>query len=78
MTRESIFNPDGPETEHSGSTFLGPRADNISHLPPDLVDGEVSPEEAAELERLANAADKPPEQRLEELADGKTNPDAER
>ena len=77
MSRESIFNPDGPETEHSGSTFLGPRADNNSHLPPDLADGEVSPEESADLEKLANAADERPEQRLEELADGKANPDAE-
>ena len=38
MTR-SIFDPDGGETEQSGSTFLGPQADNISHMPPDVVDG---------------------------------------
>jgi hypothetical protein len=77
MARESIFNPDGPQTEHSGSRYLGPRADNLSHMPPDVTDGEVSPQEAADLEKLANAADEPPEQRLEDLADGKANPDAE-
>ena len=38
MTR-SIFDPGGGETEQSGSTFLGPHADNISHLPPDVADG---------------------------------------
>jgi hypothetical protein len=76
MARDSIFDPDGFDTEQSGSTFLGPRADNISHLPPDLADGEVSPEEAAELEKLANATDRPPDRRLEEFADGKVDPDA--
>ena len=40
MTR-SIFDPGGGETEHSGSTFLGPHADNISHVPPDVVDGDA-------------------------------------
>src|SRR4051794_15243383 len=40
MTR-SIFDPGGGETEQSGSTFLGPHADNISHVPPDVVDGEA-------------------------------------
>ena len=38
MTR-SIFDPGGGETEQSGSPFLGPHADNISHMPPDVVDG---------------------------------------
>jgi hypothetical protein len=38
MTR-SIFDPTGPETEHSGSRNLGPTASDISHMPPDLVDG---------------------------------------
>ena len=54
---------------------MGPRADNISHLPPDIADGEVSEEEAQDLERLAESADQPPEQRLEEFAEDKTRPD---
>ena len=58
MTR-SIFDPTGGETEHSGSRNLGPRADNISHMPPDVVDGEVSAEEAAEQD---------PAKALEEMA----------
>jgi hypothetical protein len=37
----SIFDPDGGETEHSGSTHMGPEAANISHLPPDAVDGKA-------------------------------------
>lgn len=44
MTR-SVFDPTGGETEHSGSRNLGPDADNISHMPPDIVDGEVSDNE---------------------------------
>lgn len=55
MTRESIFDPEGHQTEHSGSTFTPERADNRSHMPPDVVDGEVSEEEAADLEKLADA-----------------------
>jgi hypothetical protein len=46
MTR-SIFDPDGGETEQSGSTFLGPHADNISHMPPDVTDGEAAADDAA-------------------------------
>jgi hypothetical protein len=46
MTR-SIFDPGGGETEHSGSTFLGPDGQNASRLPPDLTDGEVAADEAA-------------------------------
>jgi hypothetical protein len=38
MTR-SIFDPDGGETEHSGSTFTGPDGQSASHLPPEVVDG---------------------------------------
>ena len=41
MTR-SIFDPTGGETERSGSTHLGPAADNISHMPPDVTDGEAA------------------------------------
>jgi hypothetical protein len=40
MTR-SIFDPTSGETEHSGSRFLGPDADEISHMPTDVVDGKV-------------------------------------
>ena len=57
MPRESIFDPRGNQTEHSGSTFMGPSADNISHLPPDVSDGEVSEREATDLEKLARALD---------------------
>ena len=55
MSRESIFDPRGNQTEHSGSTFLGPRADNNSHLPPDVSDGEVGEREKTDLEKLAQA-----------------------
>lgn len=78
MSRDSIFNPEGGQTEHSGSTFMGPQADNISQMPPDVVDGEVSEDEAKDLEKLAESADQSDAQRLEDFADGKTNPDAER
>ena len=57
MSRESIFDPEGHQTEHSGSRYMGPRADNLSHLPPDISDGEVSEEESADLEKLAEAVD---------------------
>ena len=45
MTR-SIFDPTGGETERSGSTHLGPAADNISHLPPDVTDGQAGADDA--------------------------------
>jgi hypothetical protein len=44
MTR-SIFDPTGGETEHSGSQNLGPDASEISHMPPDAVDGVVDCDE---------------------------------
>ncbi len=47
MTR-SIFDPEGGQTEHSGNRYMGPSADNDSHMPPDVVDGKVSDEEAEE------------------------------
>ena len=40
MTR-SIFDPTGGETEHSGSRNLGPTAQNISHMPPEIVEGHI-------------------------------------
>ena len=60
MTR-SIFDPDGGETEQSGSTFLGPRADNISHMPPDITDGEAAADADADtVEDLSARADELP------------------
>lgn len=47
MTR-GIFDPTGGEAERSGSRYLPPQADNISHMPPDVVDGR-SDEDAADL-----------------------------
>jgi hypothetical protein len=58
MTR-SIFDPEGGETEHSGQTFTPQRADQNSQMPPDVVDGKVSEEEARDLELQANP-DAPP------------------
>jgi hypothetical protein len=52
MTR-SIFDPTGGETEHSGSRNMGPAADNLSHMPPDVIDGEVPTEEALDMENPA-------------------------
>ncbi len=54
MTR-SIFDPGGRETERSGSTFRSEEAHNRSHLPPDVTDGDVSPEQAAEARAVADA-----------------------
>jgi len=56
---ESIFDPGSTQTEQSGSTFLGPRPQDRSQMPPDLVDGKVSEEEAAELEQLAQCEECP-------------------
>ena len=70
MPRDSIFDPEGEQTEHSGTRFMGPRADNISHMPPDVVDGKVSPEEAGDLEDLEAANDQ-----VERERDAKTNPE---
>ena len=55
MTR-SIFDPTGPDTERSGSRNLGPDAANISHMPSDVVDGEVSDEEVQDVEGDAVSA----------------------
>jgi hypothetical protein len=59
MPRESIFDPEGNQTEHSGSRYMGPRADNISHLPADVSDGEVGGREKTDLEKLAQANGEP-------------------
>jgi hypothetical protein len=67
MTR-GIFDPTGGETEHSGSTFTPQDAEQTSQMPPDITDGEVSEEEAAELEQLSQVPDPglPAAERLEE------------
>jgi hypothetical protein len=75
MSRESIFDPRGNQTEHSGSTFTPPRADNNSHMPPDVIDGEVGPQEDSDLQKLAQAVDESEAERLNDLSTGKTDPD---
>ena len=68
MTR-SIFDPDGRETERSGSTFTSAHAADRSKLPPDVTDGEVSPEEATDAESIVDADAKKlsPEERIDEI-----------
>jgi hypothetical protein len=59
MTR-SIFDPEGGQTERSGSRNLGPDAANISHVPPEVTDGEADATDGsdnAHLERLAKLAE---------------------
>ena len=55
MTR-SIFDPDGGETERSGNRNLGPDARNISHMPPDVVDGQADDEGDAAADPAVDAA----------------------
>ena len=85
MTR-GIFDPGGGETEHSGSTFLGPEGQNASRMPPDVTDGEADGGEAETLEALDRADDSPPPmardddeaaRRLQEMTGGEsvTKPD---
>lgn len=66
MTR-SIFDPNGGETERSGSTFGSAGAGDRSNVPRDLVDGEVLPQEAIEAQAVAaaDAAGLTPAERLE-------------
>ena len=66
MSRGSIFDPEGWATEHSGTRYMGPPADNNSHMPPDVVDGKVSEEEAADLEKLAQANDEVEREKVED------------
>ena len=47
MTRSS-FDPRGGQTERSGSRNMGPDAQNISHIPPDLAEAEIDNVEKAE------------------------------
>jgi hypothetical protein len=68
MTR-SIFDPDGGETERSGSRFGPEDAQNRSHIPRETVDGRVSDEERADAEAAPATED------VDERS--KTNPDAD-
>jgi hypothetical protein len=57
---DSIFDPSGPNTEHSGSRYMGPDAANISHLPTVLADenaemDEAAPDQGAQTEAIAQA-----------------------
>lgn len=61
----SIFDPTGPDVEHSGTRNLGPDADNISHMPPDVIDGDATDPAAAD------AADEDAATR--EIADAETD-----
>jgi hypothetical protein len=78
MTR-SIFDPTGGEIERSGSRYLGPAADNNSHMPPDVVDGKVDPgktdAEHANVNEVA-VTEEEAVARLEEMQQApKTNPE---
>src|SRR5437870_3824358 len=48
MTR-SIFDPTGGEMEQKRGTFMPGAAENISHLPPDIVEGKVEVEPEAKV-----------------------------
>lgn len=50
MTR-SLFDPTGPDAEHGGSRNLGPDAADISHMPPDLTDGDAADNESAQSDQ---------------------------
>jgi hypothetical protein len=63
MTR-SIFDPTGGETEHSGSRNLGPDASEISHMPPNIVDGVVDCDEEKDTVDMSPCID-PAGDRLE-------------
>ena len=67
MTR-SIFDPTGRNTEHSGSTHTGPQASDLSHLPPDAVDGEAGDDAAAPEPFTNDAAEAA--RRLDEMSRG--------
>jgi hypothetical protein len=71
MTR-SIFDPGGPDTERSGSRNLGPDARNISHMPPDVIDGKAFDEPDAPVDPALTEAVM--EEKAEEERDDKTRP----
>jgi len=49
MTR-SVFDPNGPDVERGSTRNLGADADNISHMPPDVVDGKGEEAESAKAD----------------------------
>ena len=69
---DSIFDPTGSATEHSGSRNLGPSADNISHMPPSIAAGQAQPnsdvrDEDAKTKEIA-AAEKEHSEENERIA----------
>ena len=70
--RRSIFDPTGGETERSGSRNLGPDARNISHMPPDAIDGEAGKDPDAPVDPALTEAVM--EEKAEEERDDKTRP----
>jgi len=62
---DSIFDPSGPNTERSGNRNLGPDAENISHMPPDVIDGKVEPDDGAPDETLQTEEIAEAEQEIE-------------
>lgn len=62
MTR-SIFDPNGRETERSGSTFGPEDAGNRSKLPPDVIDGKVetAAADASDVQAIADAQKSDPD-----------------
>jgi len=68
MPRDSIFDPEGTQTEHSGNRFMGPRADQDSHMPPSVVDGKADTEEKdVDIEEVARANEELEAERKEKL-----------
>lgn len=73
MTR-SLFDPTGPDAEHGGSRNLGPDAADISHMPPDLTDGESADNESAQADS-DQTTDDIAVAKLEAEKEKKLNPD---
>lgn len=63
---DSIFDPTGPRTEHSGTRNLGPEAGDAARMPPDAIDGKVQPD--------ANGADEDSDTRQIADAEAQRNP----
>jgi hypothetical protein len=72
MSRDSIFDPEGTQTEHSGNRYMGPRADQDSHMPPSVVDGKADEEDDVDVEEIARANEE-----FEAERGDKLNPDAD-
>ena len=62
MSRNSIFDPSGPNTERSGNTFSGPDAAQLSHMPESAIDGVVEKPRAdtVEFDAAGNPVTPPP------------------